>query len=97
MNDEVPVRRRPHRKATEIAIADERRRGTLTPEREQELQDATSVVRLISKARNQDDVPEGKLRYWCRACLDLFIASKATGEPLHCPSGHGVYGAGANA
>ena len=36
---------------------------------------------------NQEDVPEGQVRYWCAACQEGFLGF-AGETPTQCPNGH---------
>jgi hypothetical protein len=38
---------------------------------------------------NQADVPEGQVRYWCDACMDMFLGF-AGQKPEQCPNGHRI-------
>ena len=46
-------------------------------------------LKLIRPHENQEDVPEGQVRYWCGACLDLFLGF-ADVAPEQCPAGHRI-------
>ena len=44
-------------------------------------------VAVIGRLESQENVPDGHVRYWCKACADSFdVAADVT--PLACPTGH---------
>jgi len=45
--------------------------------------------KIIRPLDNQEDVPEGQVRYWCDACMDAFLGF-AGQEPEQCPNGHRI-------
>jgi hypothetical protein len=45
--------------------------------------------KIIRPLDNQEDVPEGQVRYWCDACMDAFLGF-AGQEPNQCPTGHRI-------
>ena len=51
---------------------------------------AARPARLIQRAKSQEDVPEGLVRYFCSSCMNAFVADDAgRGEvPERCPEGH---------
>ena len=38
---------------------------------------------------NQEDVPEGQVRFWCDACMASFLGF-ADAAPSQCPQGHRI-------
>ena len=45
--------------------------------------------RIIRPTDNQEDVPEGQVRYWCDACMASFLGFQDT-QPEQCPNGHRI-------
>jgi len=50
---------------------------------------AKAPLKMIRPHENQDDVPEGQVRYWCAGCLDVFLGF-AGEAPQQCPNGHRI-------
>ena len=51
---------------------------------------AARPARLIQRAKSQEDVPEGLVRYFCASCMKAFVAADAgRGRvPERCSEGH---------
>jgi hypothetical protein len=60
---------------------------TATPERKRARKQ--KAYRIIRPTDNQEDVPEGQVRYWCDACMASFLGF-ADAEPSQCPNGHRI-------
>ena len=67
----------PKRKAAPRATAKSKR--TSRPKR---------TTKIIEPHKNQEDVPEGQVRWWCYGCLESFLGF--TDQPSQCPNGHRI-------
>ena len=53
---------------------------------------AARPARLIQRAKSQEDVPEGLVRYFCSSCMEAFEAADARQRPgpRALPAGRGT-------